>query len=208
MSRGPRSLTADAERQPDDREYWIRVTMSTETIYQQPGSLPRPGVIGRAVRLAFGVACLYLVISIIRVGPVRIADQFPNISWLWGWAIAAFYVFSYVINIGFTRSWGRKPQIVLIGVAAAVSVASMLLNGEPFATPLGWFVVVWLLYVYGHLALSFVLAAVLATPGCEMRAPPHLWAIIKRRETREHHCPAGPLHSIDAWERSWKKRAS
>ena len=183
--------------------------MSTETIYQRPGSLPRPGVIGRGVRLAFGAACLYPVISIIRAGPARVAEQFPNSleSWIWiVGAFFAFYVFSYVVNIGFTRSWGRKPQIVPIGVAAVASVASMLLNGEPLATPLGWLVVAWLSYVYGHLALSFVLAAFLATPGCEMRALPHLWAIINRRETKEHLCPAGPLQSIDAWEQSWKTR--
>ena len=59
----------------------------------------------------------------------------------------------------------------------------------------------WLtvLYVFGHLGLSFLLSAVIATPGCEMRAIPHLWTLLTGRATREHHCP-GFLDSLDAWE--------
>ncbi len=55
-------------------------------------------------------------------------------------------------------------------------------------------------YVYGHLGISFILAAFLATPGCEMRALPHLLGMIAGGEAREHCCP-GFIEHIDRWER-------
>ena len=47
--------------------------------------------------------------------------------------------------------------------------------------------------------ISFVLSAALATPGCEMRAIPHLWTIVTGRATKEHYCP-GFLDGLDKWE--------
>ena len=38
------------------------------------------------------------------------------------------------------------------------------------------------------------------TPGCEMRALPHLWMLATGRETAEHFCPTGFLDSLDRWE--------
>jgi len=45
---------------------------------------------------------------------------------------------------------------------------------------------------------------VLATPGCEMRAIPHLLSLVTGQEAKEHYCPVGPLHRIDKWEASLK----
>ena len=58
----------------------------------------------------------------------------------------------------------------------------------------------WVYYWFVHLGFSFFLAAVLATPGCEMRSIPHLWTLITRRATKEHYCP-GFLDRLDRWER-------
>ena len=47
----------------------------------------------------------------------------------------------------------------------------------------------------------FLLAALLATPGCEMRSIHHIYSVLTGRPTAEHHCPVGPLTAIDRWER-------
>ena len=51
--------------------------------------------------------------------------------------------------------------------------------------------------------VSFILmlAALLATPGCEMRSIHHIYSVLTGRPTAEHHCPVGPLTAIDRWER-------
>ena len=74
------------------------------------------------------------------------------------------------------------------------------LVGDSWWTPvLGRYVWLTVFYVFGHLGLSFLLSAVIATPGCEMRAIPHLWTLVTGRATREHYCP-GFLDRVDAWE--------
>ncbi len=40
---------------------------TTDLKLDEPGSLPRPGPIGRLVRLAFGALCLWYVIGLIEV---------------------------------------------------------------------------------------------------------------------------------------------
>ncbi|MFQ5609661.1 MAG: hypothetical protein ACE5F8_05260, partial [Woeseiaceae bacterium] len=82
----------------------------------------------------------------------------------------------------------------------AVAVGYVL-SATILSTPLWATIAIWMIYIYGHLGVSFVLSAVLATPGCEMRAIPHLLGIVFRNETREHYCP-GFLGNIDEWERN------
>ena len=67
--------------------------------------------------------------------------------------------------------------------------------------PLWWASQLVNVYVYAHLGLSFLLSAILATPGCEMRAIPHLAGILTRAPAREHYCP-GFLDNVDRWERA------
>jgi hypothetical protein len=124
----------------------------------------------------------------------------PASGTFWAAVAFAFYVTPYVVNIGFTRSWKRRPQFVVAGLAVAAVVADIALYGTWWAPPLGIFMLGWLLYFMGHLGGSFLISSLLATPGCEMRAIPHLWTVVTGRPTKEHYCP-GPLDKLDAWER-------
>jgi len=174
--------------------------MELEGSFVEPGTLKRPGPIGRLGRLVFGAACGWFLVSLILAGPAQVAARFPDIRGLWAWAFGALYLFSYIINIGFGRTWGRWPQVVVIAGAFVASIFSYMAYDTFWGPPLAWFMIAWLVYVYVHLAISFFLSAILATPGCEMRALPHLLAIINGRPPIEHHCPVGPLSRIDAWE--------
>ena len=49
-----------------------------------------------------------------------------------------------------------------------------------------------ILYSTLHLRISLILAAIHATPGCEMRYIPHLIAVLKKRDlVDERSCPYG-----------------
>lgn len=137
---------------------------------------------------------------LIMAGPVQVVTQFPNTEGMWLWVVVALYLFSYVVNIGFGRQWGWWPQAIIIACALVTSFVGYAVYDEFFGPPLAWFIIAWLSYVYAHLAISFILSAILATPGCEMRAISHLFANINNRSPIVHHCPVGPLNRIDSWE--------
>ncbi len=168
--------------------------------FERPGSLKKPGAIGRIVRLVSGLACLYGLFALLTQGIWLVRTPLSHPAWLFLIAFG-FYVFPHVVNIGFTRSWGRRPQLVIALLVIALGVLSLVQYGSFWGPPLGWFVLVWLVYIYAHLGISFLLSSIIATPGCEMRALPHLWTLITGRETAEHFCP-GPLDRVDKWEAS------
>jgi len=58
----------------------------------------------------------------------------------------------------------------------------------------------WSVCFFSHLGVSFTLPAIIATPGCEMRAIPQILGRISGRAIAEHHCPASSITKIDAWE--------
>ncbi len=67
--------------------------------------------------------------------------------------------------------------------------------------PFSLVVFVVIFYTAGHLAISYVFAAILATTGCEMRSIPQLIAILRRSDLgEEHSCDTGPWDRIDEWE--------
>lgn len=175
--------------------------MSTTTKFEKSGTLNKPGAIGRLVRFAFGFLCLWFLTALTTEGSYLLRTQVPRHPGWWFGIAMGFYVFPYVVNIGWTRSWGRWPQWVLGVLAGLASAVSFVWYGRFWGPPLGGLLLIWLWYVYAHLGVSFLLSSILGTPGCEMRALPHLWTIVSGQKTREHFCP-GFLEKIDRWELS------
>ena len=167
---------------------------------QPPGALVRPGPIGRVVRFGLGLWALVYVAQLILfrqdffIGDLRAAADF-----LAGVPVGL-YLVSYVVDIGWGvngKTWPLWGSLALLALAAA---AGWLVDGTLMSPILGVTVFLWLLYVFEHLGLSFALAAILGTPGCEMRALPDLFARLRGRKAQEHYCPVGPLHALDQWE--------
>ena len=173
--------------------------MSTQLRLDEPGTLRRPGIIGRAARLLLAAVCLYTFWSVLEHGGAFLVST-PTALTKAAVAIAiAFWLFPYVVNIGFSKDWRRRPQVAIVLLLLAAAAASRVSYGAIFGPPVGLVMFVWLIYVFGHLGVSFALASVLATPGCEMRAIPHLWTVVTGRMTQEHYCP-GALDRVDKWE--------
>ena len=173
---------------------------TTDLRLDEPGTLLRPGPIGRIVRLAFGALSVWYVTELIGVAD-NLLDTEGNIhNVMWNGIVLGLFLISYVINIGFSRAWRKWPAFISAGVFLAVAGVGYLTTGSADTVLLARAVWVWELYLFAHLGLAFVLSALLATPGCEMRALHDLYSRISGKPTKEHFCPVGPLNSIDRWE--------
>lgn len=169
-----------------------------------PGGLVRPGPIGRIVRLLLGAASAWAIWdNLVQPGPQAwLTSHLGPVQLNVGTLIVVgigLWVFDEVINIGWGRHWGNIPQLSVIGVVGIGALVGLVLTGSVWSPLLGAIVYAWLFYTFAHLGLSFVLAAGLGTPGCEMRSIPQLLAKLSGREYREHVCPS-PIHSLDVWE--------
>ena len=168
--------------------------------YDQPGTLSRPGPIGRVARLALGLLSAYAVVLILAGAPAFHSGRALRVSSVWFMILLAFYFFPDIVNIGFGKAWKRGHLylglVVLAGLSALVSWAEY---GSPLGPPLGILVGGWLVYAFGHMGIAFFLATLLGTPGCEMRSIPQLWSLVTGRGSKEYYCP-GMLTPIDRWE--------
>ena len=164
------------------------------------GTLARPGPIGRLFRLVLSILCLYVFGEIFYYWSWTTAEPFSTLDNRALLLLAPLCVFNYVVNIGFTKSWGVHPLLFSIVILLVFGGIALLLSGSIDSPIFGITLNLWFAYFYGHLGLSFVLAAIIATPGCEMRAIPELAGRASGRVTEEHHCPAGFITQLDEWE--------
>ena len=111
----------------------------------------------------------------------------------------ALWLLPPVVNLGFGRSWKNWSRTVVLLLCAGAILVDLLVYGQVWGPPLGAVIYAVTVYTFAHLGLSFVLATVLATPGCEMRAIPDLIGRLTGRTAQEHHCP-GFITPLDNWE--------
>lgn len=165
------------------------------------GTLARPGPVGRLVRMALGAFCLYVLWELWRAAGTTTASPFSTLDNRLLLILAPLYIINYVVNIGFSKSWGRRPLFASLAVLVVSACAAFLVSGT-FDSPIfGLPLNLWLAYFYGHLGISFGISALIATPGCEMRAIPELYGRMRGKPSEEHHCPASFITRIDEWER-------
>ncbi|PCI52873.1 MAG: hypothetical protein COB36_14295 [Alphaproteobacteria bacterium] len=149
--------------------------------------------------------CLYYVFGLwaIRHDLLTQADTIPPL--IWNGILPGLFLVSYVINIGLSRAWKKWPVFISIGLMLTAGLFGYFQLGSFETITLARTIWVWETYVFAHLGLSFALAAMLATPGCEMRAAYHLFSKLTGMPTKEHHCPVGPLNNLDKWEHAKAK---
>jgi hypothetical protein len=173
---------------------------TTDLKLDEPGTLPKPGPVGRLLRLAFGLSCVWFVSELIGVRNDLIDSQDHIRALIWNGMLPGLLLISYVVNIGFSRSWKKWPALVSAATLLAIAALGYLLEGSFEPSILARTLWTWELYLFGHLGASFLLAALIGTPGCEMRAMHDLYSRISGTPTQEHYCPVGPLNSVDRWE--------
>ena len=171
----------------------------TTTQFQTAGALAKPGPIGRFVRFIFGVLLFAYLYALLVGWQYHLTTDFPADFGFFIGVAACFWVLPYVVNIGFTRNWRRKPQYFVLILTLLGIVWTLVHYGTIWGPPVSWITQIWLTYFALHLGISFVLSSLLATPGCEMRAIPHLIGSLTGNKSLEHHCP-GVMTPIDRWE--------
>lgn len=178
---------------------------TTDLKLDEPGTLPRPGPIGRLARLVLGALSIWFIIELLGIRTDLLDNDGDVRAFVWNGFLPSIFLISYVINIGFSRAWKKWPAIVSALVLVAIAGISYFAGGQLESAALAWALWVWELYIFGHLGVSFLISGLLATPGCEMRAFHDLYARITGKPTKEHYCPIGPLHPIDQWEAKLRK---
>ena len=176
----------------------MMATKSTAQLARDNGLAPA-GAIGRVGKLMMGAAQLYAVYSLIRYWSFFTSNRAMEESLLWYLAPLSFGLVSWSVNLGFNRKWGKRPFFVALGIAALALGADFVFYGAWFGPPLAWSLVLVSLYVHGHMGFSHVLAALIATPGCEMRAIVHLASMISGGKASLCICP-GFWTRLDEWE--------
>ncbi len=149
--------------------------------------LPRPGLIGIAVRLTIGALVAYMGYGAI-VGAKEFWDGYsdPIGSLAYVGPLAAFS--SWVVNELLQKPWGWRPTGVLV-VGGLVAIAAGSVQGEPFGPLYGAYVWAWTLAFSLLLAPAQFLAAALRTPGCEMRSFADLRARLRGGDPTTVTCP-------------------
>ena len=173
---------------------------TTDLNLEDAGTLPRPGPFGRLARIFLGLLCLWYVYGLVQVAGSLIDNDSQIRSLVWNGILPSLFLISYVINIGYSRAWKKRPAFVSVGVFSAIAIFGYLTTGSVETPWLARAIWSFELYLFINLGFAFAMSAIIATPGCEMRAFHDLYSRLTGRPTKEHYCPIGPLHPIDQWE--------
>lgn len=136
--------------------------------FEKPGSLPRPGALGRGLRLALGILFLYFFLgnltSFEGYLALREGWDVPGGTW-WIAAALGFYFLNDIVGMGFGRAWRWWPQLIFALLALAAATLDLWVYGSLWAPPLGFLVFLLVVYVFAHVGVSHLVAAIFATPG-------------------------------------------
>jgi len=119
-----------------------------------------------------------------------IISLFIGIAWLsndWNWQ------FDGWVNLGI-------PVVLIIWLLMISIMIAMIQEGQVLGRTSAYVLYAFLFYFYAHLGISLVISSIIRTPGCEMRAIPHLYTLVTGDKTKEHFCP-GLFNDLDKWER-------
>jgi hypothetical protein len=137
-----------------------------------------PGPVGLLLRVVLGAAAVYALVELLTKWDV-FRDQNLIESDFWFVTMFTLCLLADVFNIGLRRRWGPWPIVVFLAGAAVLGLASYLAAGEVWTTALAAWVYAGDLLVFGALSLSFPVAIVMRTPGCELNALPRLVARLR-----------------------------
>ncbi len=154
------------------------------------------------MRIAFGALSLSYVLGLVEVHGSLLTAAGNVRPVVWNGIVPGLLLISYVINIGFSRAWRKLPALASGALFLIVGGIGLLVVGTLETQGLALTMWTWEVYLFTHLGLAFIVAGLIGTPGCEMRAFHDLYSRATGKPTKEHYCPVGPLNSIDRWEAS------
>jgi hypothetical protein len=172
-------------------------------------ALVRPGVVGRLIRLALGLATLSLLWPLLTVWRAELwAGRVPwSAVGFWVLVSLALWGTSYVFNIAFGLSFGQKTRTAAIAGALLAGLIGFVSSGR-FPNPaFGAYLWTWFAVLTVLLGPAHLLAALLATPGCEMRSYAHAATLLRGGDVDAVVCPGG-IDRFDHVGRSGSEEAA
>lgn len=168
------------------------------------GEAARTGPVGRLARMLLAASLAWLAYDL-WVDRTFIFNEDPEsgLLILTAFAVFATYYIARLAGLG-------RPVLALLAVAAGASAAlAIWLHGVVWAPPLTWLVWGVDLGIVVVVAVAFLMAVAVGTPGCEVG----VFREVARRLRRETSgddvlfCLIG-LHRLDAWEarQPWHRR--
>ena len=127
-------------------------------------ALPRPGLLGRGVRLAAGLFLLYFFAQIVwnyRPG----GSPSPRDPMFWLALVFIPWVLPEIVNLGFKLHWGRWPRYVFLALLLLGGAIDLVRGAGVLGPAFGLVFFATAAYALGHLGLSFLVAAIDAAPG-------------------------------------------
>lgn len=181
--------------------------MATAATCESGGApeLAPAGIIGRIGKFLIGSWQLYAVYMLVTNPGFFAGPGGRTHVTFWIVSALALALLSWTLNLGFRRGWGKRPFWVASAVIAVAICIDFVLYGDFWGMPLAVVLLTLSIYVHGHMGFCHVLASILATPGCEMRAPAHLAAMVSRSQAKLAICP-GIWSKLDAWEARLRER--
>lgn len=132
--------------------------------FVEPGTMGRPLLIGRAARILFGVGTLFYFVWLLTQFTKLVGSVAPHPGW-WAGVAVAFWFLPDIVVVGFSRPWGRWPQLATLLLAAVLIVTDLVAYGSVWGPPLGWGMFSLTAFFFGFFAMSFLVAGTLAVPG-------------------------------------------
>ena len=151
---------------------------TTDLKLDEPGSLPRPGPIGRLLRLAFGLICAWYVFRLVGVAGDLMSGDIHIRPIVSNGVFVGLFLISYIINIGFSRAWKKWPALISGVVFLALAGIGYVARGTIETNLLAHAVCAWEIYLLSLLVGAFLIASVIGPPGRELRAFLHLFTRI------------------------------
>jgi hypothetical protein len=109
-----------------------------------------------------------------------------------------------VFALTFRRRWGLWPAVAFLAGGAAIGLIGSLAGGGVWNPVLAGWTYAGDLLAWGALAVSFPVAIVTRSPGCELGALPWLLGGRKGEAAPRRGCAVG-LDRLDAWEASRRR---
>lgn len=160
-------------------------------------ALPRPGVVGRLVRVVLGAGVVLTVASLATdLRPMLSGDLPLGDPSFWVMAFLVVSVTPWVVDELLRVRWRWRSSLVGVALLALAALADVAIDAALSGSLVGIVGWTWAFVFSAVLGGALLLAAVLGTPGCEMRAFAHLAATLRGRDARLVACP-GWLDRLD-----------
>ena len=127
-------------------------------------ALPRPGWLGRGIRLVGAAVILYFFAQIV-VGYRLGGSPSPRDPMFWVALVFIPLALPEIVNLGFNLHWGRWPRYAFLALLLLGGALDLLRGAGVPGPAFGLVLFATTAYVLGHLGLSLLVSAIDATPG-------------------------------------------